>query len=165
MDRSDFTVPSSILSTHLSIWACGSTWWRHTSKHGEQTMLTMPAQWQMLRIDQSTTIIKWKTKNKYRYAHNQEIYTYVGTAKTLGLCSLLHLSVKIKHSFLCMYHFAGLPKISGLTMLQRSVHYVISTTTTFQHTVAVARHFGTNADNVQAQGPKCPGLWSELSQH
>jgi len=29
-----FTVPSAIPSTHLGIWACGSTWWRHTSKHG-----------------------------------------------------------------------------------------------------------------------------------
>ena len=33
-DRSDFTVPSPIPSTHLDIWACGSTWRRHTGKHG-----------------------------------------------------------------------------------------------------------------------------------
>jgi len=32
--RNDFTVSSPILSTHLCIWACGSTWRRHTGKHG-----------------------------------------------------------------------------------------------------------------------------------
>ena len=32
-DRSDFTVPSLIPSTHLGIWACGSTW-PNTGKHG-----------------------------------------------------------------------------------------------------------------------------------
>jgi len=34
MDRSDFTFASPIPSTHLGIWACGSTWRRQTGKHG-----------------------------------------------------------------------------------------------------------------------------------
>ena len=33
-DCSDFTVSSPIPSTHLGIWAYGSTWRRHTGKHG-----------------------------------------------------------------------------------------------------------------------------------
>jgi len=33
-DRSDFIVSSPIPSTHLGIWACGSTLRQHTGKHG-----------------------------------------------------------------------------------------------------------------------------------
>jgi len=47
-DRSDFTVPSSIPSTHLGIWACGSTWRRHTGKHGSSAphrRITQPTSW------------------------------------------------------------------------------------------------------------------------
>ena len=47
-DRSDFTVPSPIPSTHLGIWACGSTWRRHTGKHGSSAAhqpITQPTSW------------------------------------------------------------------------------------------------------------------------
>ena len=47
-DRSDFTVPSPIPSTHLGIWACGSTWRRHTGKHGSSAPhqhITQPTSW------------------------------------------------------------------------------------------------------------------------
>jgi len=47
-DWSDFIVSSPILSTHLGIWACGSTWRRHTSKHGSSAphqRITQPTSW------------------------------------------------------------------------------------------------------------------------
>ena len=47
-DRSDLTVPSPIPSTHLGIWACGSTWRRHTGKHGSSApheRITQPTSW------------------------------------------------------------------------------------------------------------------------
>ena len=70
-----------------------------------------------------------------------------------------------------MYHFIGLPKmIFGLTVLQQSVPYQLSSAT-FQHTVAVAGHFGISAEmsrpkdrNVQAYGPNCLGTRTEMSQ-
>ena len=46
--RSDFTVPSPIPSTHLGIWACGSTWRRHTGKHGSSAphqRINQPTYW------------------------------------------------------------------------------------------------------------------------
>jgi len=48
-DRSDFTVSvsSPIPSTHLGIWACGSTW-RHTGKYGSSAphqRITQPTSW------------------------------------------------------------------------------------------------------------------------
>ena len=48
MDQSGFTYPSPIPSTHLGIWACGSTWWRHTGKHGSSAphqRVTQPTSW------------------------------------------------------------------------------------------------------------------------
>ena len=45
---SDFTVPSPIPSTHLGIWACGSTWRRHTGKRGSaapQQRIIQPTSW------------------------------------------------------------------------------------------------------------------------
>ena len=50
-DWSDFTVPSLIPWMHLGIWACDSTWWRHTSKHGS----SVPHQ----RITQPTPDCTW----------------------------------------------------------------------------------------------------------
>ena len=47
-DRSDFTVSSPIPSTQLGIWACGSTWRRHTGKHGSSAphqRITQPTSW------------------------------------------------------------------------------------------------------------------------
>jgi len=47
-DRSDFTVSSPIPSTHVGIWACGSTWRRHTGKHGSSALhqpITQPTSW------------------------------------------------------------------------------------------------------------------------
>ena len=47
-DRSDFTVPSPIPSTHLGIWARGLTWRRHTGKRGSSAphqRITQPTSW------------------------------------------------------------------------------------------------------------------------
>ena len=48
-DRSDFTVPSNMPSTHLGIWACGSTWRRHSDKHAcssaPHQRITQPTSW------------------------------------------------------------------------------------------------------------------------
>jgi len=52
MDQSGFTYPSPIPSTHLGIWACGSTWWRHTGKHGSSA----PHQ----RVTQPTSDRTWR---------------------------------------------------------------------------------------------------------
>ena len=46
--RLSCTVPSPIPSTHLGIWACGSTWRRHTGKHGSSAphqRITQPTSW------------------------------------------------------------------------------------------------------------------------
>jgi len=43
-----FTVLSPIPSTHLGIWACGSTWRRHTGKHSSSAphqRITQPTSW------------------------------------------------------------------------------------------------------------------------
>ena len=40
-DRSDFTVSSPIPSTHVGIWACGSTWRCHTGKHGSSAHINV----------------------------------------------------------------------------------------------------------------------------
>jgi len=47
-DRSDFTVSSPIPSMHLGVWACGSTWRRHTGKHGSSAAhqrIPQPTSW------------------------------------------------------------------------------------------------------------------------
>jgi len=47
-DRSGFTVSSPIPSTHLGIWACGSTWRCHTGKHGSSAphqRISQPTSW------------------------------------------------------------------------------------------------------------------------
>ena len=47
-DRSDFTAPSPIPSTHLGFWACGSAWRRHTGKYGSSAphqRIIQPISW------------------------------------------------------------------------------------------------------------------------
>ena len=74
---------------------------------------------------------------------------------------ILHISVKVQ-AFHHMYHFIGLPKmIFVFSMLQRSVPY-LSDFPPYGRNSWTLWH---RCRNVQAQGPKCPGLWSELSQH
>jgi len=78
--------------------------------------------------------------------------------KTLGL---YYISVKVQ-AFHHMYHFISLPKmIFVFSMLQQSVPY-LSDFPPYGRNSWTLWH---RCRNVQAQGPKCLGLWFELSQH